>query len=329
MKLLAIILNYKTAEMTLDALRSLMKELESIGDARVTIVDNDSQDGSLERIKEGVRSEGWQDRVQVVGSEYNGGFAYGNNFAIRPALASQDRPDYVYLLNSDAFPDGGCVSELVDYLDSHPEDGIAGSYVHGPDAVPHETGFRFPTYLSDFEAAIGIGFISSLLKRWVVALPIPEETIRVDWLAGASMLIRREVFDDIGLMDERYFLYFEETDFCLRAFRAGWKTYYVRESSVTHIGSVSTGIQDRSRPTPTYWYASRRHYFLKNHGRVYLWSANLLYAVGGIICRIRYKLIGRPIHTARHHLRDFIRYSFRLGRHPDGHPARTVEGGPG
>jgi len=326
MKLLAVILNYKTAEMTLDSVRSLMKELESIPDSKVTIVDNDSDDGSIDLIREGIASEGWTDRVRVIASDYNGGFAYGNNFAIAPALEALDKPDYLYLLNSDAFPDTGCVTRLVDYLDSNPSVGIAGSYVHGPDGDPHETAFRFPSVYSDLEAPLGIGIVSRLLDRWIVALPIPEETRRVDWLAGASMLVRREVVDEIGLLDDTYFLYFEETDFCLRAFRADWMTHYVRDSSVTHIGSVSTGMKDRSKSTPSYWYASRHHYFLKNHGRLTLWAANLVYVFGSVICRIRYKLIGRSMtHTSHHHLRDFIRYNFRLGSRPSGHPARRAQ----
>jgi len=154
---------------------------------------------------------------------------------------------------------------------------------------------------------------------------MPTETIQVDWLAGASMLIRRQVLEDIGLMDDTFFLYFEETDYCRRAREAGWTTHYVVESSVTHIGSVSTGMKDKSKPTPTFWYASRRHYFLKNHGRLYLWAANLAFVLGASLCRIRYRLANRPILDPDHHLRDFIRFNFRLGSFPDGRPTRPPE----
>ena len=322
MKLQAIILNYKTPEMTLEALAALMRELERFPDARVTIVDNDSRDGSLERMRKAVDESPWSERVSVLASDYNGGFAYGNNYAITRALDREDKPDYFYLLNSDAFPDEGCVRALVDYLDDHPRVGIAGSYVHGPEPVPHKTAFRFPTIWSEFESTLGIGVVSRLLDRWIVALPLPRETRRVDWLAGASMLIRREVVEEIGLMDETFFLYFEETDYCLRAARAGWPTCYVVESSVTHIGSVSTGMKEKSRPTPTFWFASRRHYFRKNHGRLYLLIANLVYVVGAAFCRLRYLFLGRESKDPKGHLRDFIRYNFSPGPKPDGHPPR-------
>jgi len=328
LKLLTVILNYRTAEMTTRSIEAALCELAPYPDARIVVVDNDSQDGSFDRLCEAVAERGWSGRVRVVASDYNGGFAYGNNFAIRPALEAtgDERPDYVYLLNSDAFPDEGCIRKLVEFLDEHPEVGITGSYVHGPEPVPHKTAFRFHSIPSEFESQLSLGVVTKLLNRYLVALPLPETTRRVDWVAGASMLIRSQVFEDIGMLDETFFLYYEETDFCLRARRAGWTTWYVVESSVTHVGSASTGLKDKSAPTPTFWFASRRHYFLKNHGRLYLWLANLAYLVGGTLRRARWRTIGRPEVDARHHLRDFLKYNYRFGPVPDGHPDRRSGG---
>ena len=317
MKILAVIVNYKTPDMTLDAISACLRELAHYPDARVSVVDNDSRDGSYDKLRSAVADAGWSDRVEVVESDHNGGFAYGNNFAIRPALERADKPDYVYLLNSDAFPDTGCIERLVEFLDAHPEAGIAGSYVHGPEPVPHKTAFRFPTPWSELESTLGLGIVSKLLDRHLVALPMPEATQQVDWTAAASMLVRREMLDQIGLMDDGYFLYFEETDFCLRARRAGWSCWYVVESSVTHIGSVSTGYQDRSRPTPTFWYASRRRYFLDNHGRLTLWAANLAFVAGALMRRVRYLLTDLQPHEPKRHLRDFLAFNLRpVSAHP-------------
>lgn len=322
MKILTVILNYKTPDMTLDSVDAAWRELAAYDDARIVVVDNDSQDGSFKQLSSAIEARDFGGRVRVVSSDYNGGFAYGNNFAIRPALESDDLPEYIYLLNSDAFPDEDCITKLVEFLDANPSAGIAGSYVHGPEPVPHKTAFRFHSVYSELESTLGLGIVSRLLDRHIVALPLPEETRQVDWLAGASMLIRREVIEDIGLLDETYFLYFEETDFCYRARQAGWTTHYVVESSVTHVGSASTGMKDKQKPTPTYWFASRRHYFLKNKGRAYLWAANVAYVVGGALRRLRWRATGRPEFDAKHHLRDFIRFNFRLGKTPDGHPHR-------
>src|SRR5690349_13625124 len=159
--------------MTLRCLDSLMLELEGIPDARVSIVDNDSQDGSLEKLSAGVQERGLSERVKVFASGRNGGFAYGVNFGVRPALTGPDAAEYFYLLNSDAFPEPGSVKRLVDFLDQHPEAGIAGSYIHGPEGTPHETAFRFPTIFSELESTLGFGPVSRLLNKWIVALPMP------------------------------------------------------------------------------------------------------------------------------------------------------------
>ncbi len=314
MKLLAVIVNYKTPAMTLEALAALVRELGSIPGSRAIVVDNDSADGSYEAIQQLVESRGWSKLVEVVRSERNGGFGYGCNAGIRRGLAAREPPDYIYLLNSDAFPDAGSVLALVDFLDAHPAAGIAGSYIHGPEGTPHETAFRFPTWQSELEGTLGIGVVSRLLRRWLVALPIPTQVQQVDWLAGASMMIRRRVLEEAGLFDETFFLYYEEVDFCRRARLAGWTTFYVPASSVAHIGSASTGMKDLGKRTPSFYFDSRRHYFLKNHGRAYLWAANLSWVLGYSMGHVRRRLMKRPdrVHRARVFL-DFIAYNFGLG----------------
>jgi N-acetylglucosaminyl-diphospho-decaprenol L-rhamnosyltransferase len=314
MKLLAVIVNYKTARMTADAIAALVPELRAIPASRAIVVDNDSGDGSYEELLATVHARGWSELVEVVRSDRNGGFGYGNNYGIRPALASEDPPDYVYILNSDAFPEPGSVRRLIAFLEAHPGAGIAGSYIHGPDGTPHETAFRFPTWISEFEAPLGIGWFSDRLRRWVVAMPVPKQGQQVDWLAGASMMIRRPVLDAIGLFDEAFFLYFEETDLCRRARLAGWPTFYVPESSVAHIGSASTGMKDLKKRTPTYYFDSRSHYFRKNHGAPYLWLANVAWVMGFCIGHVRRRLMNRPdrVHRSRVFL-DFLSYHFVPG----------------
>ena len=251
---LTIILNYRTPEMTLEAVAAAVREMAGIA-GEITVVDNDSGDGSFEKLRAGVGAAGWDadGRVRVIQAGRNGGYGAGNNVGIRAGLTRGGPPDYVYILNSDAFPDAGAIRRLIEYLEAHPTVGFAGSYIHGPDGDPHATAFRFPTVWSEFEGAARLGPVSRLLARFVVPLPIPDATGPVDWLAGASVMMRRSVLDAVGLFDERFFLYFEETDLCRRARAAGWPTVYVRESAVTHIGSVSTGMKAWAR-TPGYWF---------------------------------------------------------------------------
>lgn len=306
---LTIILNYKTAEMTIASIRAAVREMAGIA-GEITVVDNDSADGSFEALTEAVATEGWAGRVRVLAAGRNGGYGAGNNVGIRAGFLGGGVPDYVYILNSDAFPDPGAIRVLVDYLEAHPDVGFAGSYTHGPDGEPHMTAFRFPTLLGEFEGATRMGPVSRLLADYVVPLPVPEETRSVDWLAGASVMARRTMLDHIGLFDEQFFLYYEETDLCRRANRAGWPSVYVRESSVTHIGSVSTGAKEWRR-APGYWLDSRLHYFTKNHGPVYAAGATLAAIVGGMLWRGRRLLQGEPNTDPPRLQRDLVAHCLR------------------
>lgn len=279
-----IILNWRTAEMTIRSLDHAVAAMAGVP-GMITVVDNDSGDGSFERISTHVEEAGLA-RVKVVQSGRNGGFGAGNNVAMFDALPDGDAPDYVYLLNSDAFPEPGAIRILRDYLDAHPAVGFAGSRIVGEDGVLHETAFRFPSVASEFEGPARTGPVTKVLRRHLVTLPPPTAAGPVDWVAGASMMMRRAVLDRIGGFDETFFLYFEETDLCRRAAQAGWPTHYVPQSVVEHIGSVSTGLKDMTR-RPAYWFDSRQHYFRKNLGAAGAVAANLAHIAGGGLFLLR------------------------------------------
>lgn len=310
-RLLCIILNYRTAEMTLRAAEALLADIAEL-DAELVIVDNASGDGSLARIEQAVAANGWakNGRVRVIGSPENGGFGAGNNIGIQAGMSDGSAPDFVYLLNSDAFPDRGCVAALLDHFAHHPNAGIAGSHVRGEDGIDHCTAFRFPSILGEFEGAARLGFITRALKNAVVPMGVPQTATRLDWTAGASMMLRCDMLYEIGGFDETFFLYFEETDLCLRAARAGWETWYIPESRVVHIGSVSTGMKTKSR-MPGYWFDSRRYYFTKNHGAIYGTLALAARTTGGALHQLRSKLSGRPSQDPPRFLRDLMAHALR------------------
>lgn len=309
MRVLAIILNYRTAELTERAIETALVALEPVQPSRLVVVDNDSGDGSYERLAAfGDRPE-HRGRFEVVQAGRNGGFGAGNNVAIRRALASSEVPEYFYILNSDAFPEPNAIASLVAHLDGHPECGIVGSSIVGVDGTPHESAFRFPSVASEFEDAMKLGLISSLLRERRVTMPMPAATREVDWLAGASMLVRRRVFESVGLFDETFFLYFEETDLCRRAALAGFRAAYVIDSRVAHVGSASTGLNRRGRRTPTYWFDSRAHYFEKNHGRGYLAFADLARLIGGVTLRARSVVQRKSLVESPGFLSDLARHA--------------------
>ncbi len=312
---LTVLLNWRTADMTLRAVAAAQTAMQDIAGA-ITVVDNDSGDGSYEKLTEALRD---QTRVRVVQSGHNGGFGAGNNVGLRLGLPDGSRPDFVYILNSDAFPAPDAIRVLLDYLQAHPKVGLAGSYIHGSDGEDHVTCFRFPTIASEFEGSARTGPISRLLAHRKVPLGVPASSGPVDWLAGASLMIRDPVLQAIGLFDEDFFLYFEETDLCRRARRAGWATHFVRESRVEHIGSVSTGMKEWAR-VPGYWFDSRWLYFKKEGGTIRAVLATLAHVTGGLILRTRRLIQPRIAADPPHFLRDLISHAMRqiFSRRPSG-----------
>ena len=304
-----VILNFRTPRMTLRAVEAAHAAMQGIA-GEITVVDNGSGDGSDKVLAEALAARRGWDRVHLRLSPRNGGFGAGNNFAMAQGLSDGRRADYVYLLNSDAFPEPGAISGLVDFLETHPRAGMAGSFIRGEDGVPHETAFRFPSVAGEFEGAVRTGIVTRALKRAVVPLPIPKEATRVDWCAGASVLMRQDMLEAIGGFDETFFLYYEETDLCQRAKRAGWEVWYLPGSVVVHVGSASTGMKRWVR-TPGYWFESRLHYFTKTHGRAYAALATAARIAGAALWRLRQPFSGRPLGDPPHFLRDLLAHSLR------------------
>ncbi len=310
MKLLVVIVNYRTADLTVACLRSLRAELAGIPDARAVVVDNDSQDGSAERITTAIESEGWGAWASLIRSSRNGGFAYGNNVVIRPIMKSDDSPTFVHLLNPDTEIRPGAIRSLLEFLEANPEVGIAGSLLEALDGRIHTSAYRFYSFFSELDDALHLGIVSKLLRRWWIVPPLSGGRQRVEWVCGASMMIRREVFETAGYFDEQYFLYYEEADFCLQAHRAGWQCYFVPESRVVHVLSAATNVLTGERRRPAYWFESRKHYFVKNHGCLYAFLASVAWVLGFSIWRLRCTIQRRPLTDPPHLLRDFIRFTF-------------------
>lgn len=307
--LIVVILNYRTPDLTIDCLSSLADEVRSLPGTHVIVTDNASGDGSVETIASAIAAQGWAEWVQLVPLERNGGFSFGNNAAIRPLLESDSLPPYVLLLNPDTVVRSGALSALIDFMNEHPEVGIAGSRLEDLDGTPQQSAFRFHSLFSEFEGSISMGLISRLLSRWTIAPPVSEFACKTDWVAGASMIIRREVFKSVGLLDQNYFMYFEEVDFCLQAKRSGWPCWYVPQSRVVHLVGQSSGVTDTKRPPkrlPTYWFDSRRRYFLKNYGWFYAALTDFAWVVGFVLSRWRKILRRQPKLEPPNLLSDFV-----------------------
>jgi len=305
-----VIVTYKCAPLTIESLRSVAVERSETGfHIRAVVVDNAS--GDAPAIAEAIQSNGWASWVTLVTAAKNGGFAYGNNLGI--ARAYEDRaPSYIYLLNPDAQVRPGAIGTLARFLESHPEVGIAGSSFENLDGSDWPIAFHFPTLMSEWLHGMELQPLMRLFKRWVIAKHMTKTPQPIDWICGASMLIRPEVLESIGGMDENYFLYFEETDFCYRAKKAGFATWYVPQSRVMHIRGQSTTVTDLTRGPerlPSYWFESRRRYFAMTYGVGHAIGIDIVAFLACSIGLVKRAARGRAHTATPHYIRDLIRHS--------------------
>lgn len=311
-QILVVIVNYRTGKLAVDCLASLAGEVEANPALRVVVVDNASNDGSAETISAAIAASGWSAWAELVVSPVNGGFAHGNNTAVRRALAGFDPPDLFWLLNPDTQVRPGAVASLAAFFEDNPKAGIAGTLIQEADGRPWRFAFRFPSILGEFERGIRLSVVTRLLDNHRVLRPMGDAPELADWVSGASMMVRRKVFEDAGLMDDAYFLYFEETDFCLAARRAGWTCWYVPDACIMHIAGQSTGVTASDtgrRRLPRYWFESRRRFFVKNYGRGYAALADFAWLAAHLLWSGRRLLTGRPNDDPHHLLNDFLSVS--------------------
>jgi hypothetical protein len=305
-----IIVTFRTAALTINCLRSI-EEQRHIDDLRITavVVDNSADDFCL--IQRAIETSGWAHWVKLAAAPKNGGFAYGNNLGIQ--LARTDgSPDYIHLLNPDTMLSHGAIHSLVRFLQSHPKAGIAGSSFENLDGSDWPFAFHFPTMISEIEEGLQLGIASRVLRRWVVAKRMGKIPEPVDWVPGASMMVRKDVFDSIGGLDENYFLYFEETDFCYRAKRSGFAAWYVPESRVMHIAGQSTKITERNaarRRQPPYWFESRRRFFIVTHGVNYARATDVVAILAHCLGIMKRFVLGRRHDGTPFFIRDLVRHS--------------------
>jgi N-acetylglucosaminyl-diphospho-decaprenol L-rhamnosyltransferase len=318
-EVLVVIVNYRSAELTLRALASLAREREQPELAlSAVVVENASGDAA--QLARGIEAR-FGDFARLVVSPVNGGFGAGNNLGLEAAHAAGARPRYVHFLNPDTEIKPGAVLALVRFLEGHPRAGVAsGSFEH-QDGTPWPIAFRFPSPAGELEAGCRLGVVSRLLRARAVPRTMGLAPEQIDWCSGASMMLRREVLETVGGFDAAFFLYFEEVDLCLRIKAAGWECWYVPESRVMHVRGQSTGVtvlEQAPRRLPPYWFESRRRYFVKHHGSAYAALADAAFLIGNGIGALKDTL--KRVPRTPFLLRDLARQSVLWPRH-----RRTLE----
>jgi len=253
----AVIVNWNTAALLKACLYSL-SAAPADPVMEIIVVDNASSDGSADLVRQELPE------VRLIESPRNVGFTHASNEGI---AASHGR--YVLLLNSDTLVPPGLLSTLVGFMEQHPNVGACGPRLVRPDGKPQEFGFGGDPTLSYL---VRRGLYRLLWKRalhdWNTA-----QVQEVDWVSGACLLARRQAIDQIGMLDENIFMYFEDNDWCLRMRRCGWKIYYNPHVSVLHIGGQSLAQNPAARRA---YYRSLAYFYAKHYGRL----ARFLLSIG-------------------------------------------------
>lgn len=232
-----IIVNWNTGALLADCIRSIQKLPEYDRISAVVVIDNNSSDESLQKAITACLDD---EKISFVRSGENLGFARASNVGIR-RLPEHDTSD-VLLLNPDTIVHEGSIAALLDALDDADKTGIVGSRLQYPNERHQESVRRFPTPLILATIFLKIHRMWPSFGPWKKYMAHDFDYSKrqeVDQVMGASFLIRREVIEAIGILDESFWVWFEEVDFCKRAKAAGWNIEYVPESVVTHYGGVS------------------------------------------------------------------------------------------
>jgi N-acetylglucosaminyl-diphospho-decaprenol L-rhamnosyltransferase len=274
-----IIVNYRTADLVIQCLETIFSQKDGFENGKIIVVDNNSQDDSYTKICAFVDKQNWQSRIDVLDMPKNGGFAYGCNAGIRHIYAKNSTAHYIMLLNPDTLVREGAISELVDFMELNLKVGIAGSQIENQDGGIEVSAHQFHSPIGELLDGANLGGLTKLFPSYDVNPPLQYQPHQCDWVSGSSMIIRKQVIDDIGLLDEAFFLYFEEVDFFFRSAKAGWQTWYVPAAKVMHIEGASTGIKENKR-RPQYWYDSRRRFTIKHHGLIGLIVSDILWGMG-------------------------------------------------
>lgn len=283
------IINYRTAAMTIRCAGSVLADLGDVP-ARIVIVDNASGDGSGDEIARWIAALPEPGAVRLVRSPVNSGFSGGHNLGMEGAAPLH------LVLNSDALLRPGFVPAILAAAAADSGAGLVAPRIEHEDGSQQVNCFRIPSPFSELIRGARTGPVTRLLRAWDVPLDMPPGPGEIGWASFACILLRRQMADAIGPMDEGYFLYFEDTEYCLRAGRAGWRIAHAPQARVVHLRGGSAPVKalaTAGRRLPSYYYASRARLLAQAHGRAGLWAANLAWHAGRAVAGAR-RLMGRP-----------------------------------
>lgn len=253
-ELTVIVVSYNTRELLATCLEAISSTVHGLS-YEIIVVDNASRDGSAEMVAHQFPA------AKLISNFDNQGFARANNQAIR---TSQGR--YILLLNSDAVLMPGAVQSMVTFMESHPRVGAVGAQLLNPDGT-------FQASFADFPSIVGELLLLTKLAKLVYSPNYPSHPYEqsqdervVDWVFGACLMVRRSAVDEVGPLDEDFFMYAEEADWCHRMRKRGWLVYYLPGAKVIHWWGQSASREPERRRSQLY--RSKCLYIRKHHGRL-------------------------------------------------------------
>lgn len=300
MDLSIIVVNWNTKELLSKCLKLVYDTVTSL-EFELFVVDNASQDGSAVMVKE------LFPQALLIENGENVGFSRANNQAIKESSGR-----YILLLNTDTFVTKGTIEQMVAFMDAHPETGAAGCRLYFPNGQLQLSCSSFPTLFTEFCLATSLDKLfpsSPFFGRYRMNYWDFNDVREVDVVLGAFMIIRRRVIEQVGLLDETFFMYSEEVDWCYRIKEGGWKIYYVPYAEATHIWGGS--VEQIKADMFVEMYRSRIAFFQKYYGWISVLGLKLLLA-GACIARlvslpVRYVLGGSPGKETRQRLCGYWR----------------------
>lgn len=268
-----IVVNWNAKDLLRKCLEHVIATTEATS-YEIIVVDNASSDGSQHMLRQDFSD------VRLIPNTENVGFAAANNQGI--AISSGR---YVLLLNSDAFVEAQTIDMMVKFMDEHPEAGMSACKLLYEDGSLQPSCYAFPTLLTEFYTALQLDKLfrrSPVFGRFLMTWWDFNDVRDVDTVMGAFMLVRREVVEQVGMMDESYFMYSEESDWCYRIKKQGWKILYNPEVQAVHLWG---GSSQRVRTEMfLQLYRSKVTFFRKHYGAL---AAALLKLIIGFGCLLR------------------------------------------
>ncbi|MFZ5366148.1 MAG: glycosyltransferase family 2 protein [Patescibacteria group bacterium] len=227
MDLSVVILSFNTQKLLEDCLNSIFQNTEGI-EFEIIVVDNGSIDGSVEMVKELIKPQ--TPNLKLIENKINLGFAKGNNQGL---LQAQGK--YILLLNSDTIVKNGALKKMVEFMDEHLQAGVVGPKLLNPEGTPQASAGSFPSL-----PVIGVMLFKEHFGGSQLVRTSYQTTKEVDWVMGAAMMVKREIFPKTGLFDENIFMYYDEVEWCYRIKKAGFKIYFYPEAEIVHLWQRSS-----------------------------------------------------------------------------------------